>query len=89
METITICLRPLVAGSIKMLVEVRSEEDYLEDIENLLKAFVLKVNDLGPIEQPVDIYIGIWAQQTCFNIPKEFAELIAKTGWNVMIDFND
>lgn len=72
-----------------MLVEVRSEEDYLEDIDNLLKAFVLKVNDLGPITEPVDIYIGIWAQQTCFSLPKEFFELIGRTGWNVMIDFND
>ena len=91
-EKITICLRDLSPhqGACTMLVKVDAdeEEDSISNVSDLFREFAEKAENFTG-EKEADVYVGIWANQFCFTMPVEFAKLIAKTGWKVMIDFND
>ncbi len=72
-----------------MLIDLnKQDESYIPLVYELFKEFV-KLAQPFINRKDVDVYIGIWAPQFCFKLPKEFSELIAKTGWVVTIDFND
>lgn len=98
---IVICLRDLDVVPCRMIVEAERAIDFDsldpavdptdDDLEQgAFKDFVQMARVALPVkEQNVDVYIGLWEDQTSFSIPLEFFELIAETKWPVSFDLND
>ncbi|MEK7066522.1 MAG: hypothetical protein AAB965_03070 [Patescibacteria group bacterium] len=70
-------------------VTIVPTEDERSETE-VFTEFVERARSILPIkERVVDVYIGWWGNQSEFNIPQEFFDLIAETKWPVSFDIND
>lgn len=98
---IAIYLRDLDVVPCRMIVEAEREIDFdsldptvdLTDYDaeqGAFQDFVRLAREALPLkEQNVDVYIGLWEDQTSFSIPQEFFDLIAETKWPVSFVTND
>jgi hypothetical protein len=92
-ETIIICLRDLRPhrGACKMFIDLKESEPdgCIKDTDKIFLNFVKQAQKYKIRRKDIDVYIGIWASQVCFTLPKKFSDLISSTSWKVTIDFND
>ena len=90
MGSLVIALRNLRVTPVGMIVKVQMPSFRLVTEKGAFQEFVRMARETLPLEHSnVDVYIGWWGQQATIEIPREFFQLIAETGWPVTFDIND